>query len=62
MDGFCYRVGAGLHQALEIHATGLASDRVFTIQPGGLADGSRWSARVKGADHRVNAPLTLHPE
>ena len=28
--------GAGLHQALEIHATKLGSDRVFTIQPGGL--------------------------
>ena len=53
---------SGLHQALEIQATGVGSDRVFTIQPGGLAAGSRWSARVKGADHRVNAHPTLPPE
>ena len=31
-------------------------------QLGGLADGSRWSTRVKGADHRADAPPTLHPE
>ena len=40
--------GAGLHQALEIHAARLSSDRVFTIQPGGLTAGSRWSVRAKG--------------
>ncbi len=28
----------------------------------GLAAGSRWSARVKGADHRVNERKALHPE
>ena len=27
---------AGRHQALEIHGARLSSDRVFTIQPGGL--------------------------
>src|ERR1035438_7447308 len=30
--------------------------------PAGLADGSRWSARLNRADHRVNASELLHPE
>ena len=35
---------------------------VSAIHPAGLTAGSRWSARVKGADHRVNAHKALHPE
>jgi hypothetical protein len=30
--------------------------------PAGLAAGSRWSVRAKGADHRVNVRKALHPE
>jgi len=49
----------GLHQALEIHATKLGSDRVFTIQPGGLT-AEPVVGQGKGADHRSITHLTLH--
>ena len=53
----------GLHQALEIHTTGIGSDLTFGNQPGRVwqpvADGRPWG---KGADHRADAHQALHPE
>ena len=43
-----FRFPLGPLSGFEIRATGIGSDRVFTIQPGGLGAGSRWSVRVKG--------------
>ena len=46
-----------------IHRLSWAGDRKHPAQPVNKpGEPIRWSARVKGADHRVNAPLTLHPE
>jgi hypothetical protein len=41
---------------------GLVPSSFSETNPAGLAAGSRWSARVKWADHRVNAHTAPHPE
>ncbi len=54
----CARAGQGCIKLLRSMRQGWVPISLSETNPAGLAAGSRWSARAKGADHRVNADKT----
>jgi hypothetical protein len=55
----CARAGQGCIKLLRSMRQGWVLISLSETNPAGLAAGSRWSARAKGADHRVNAVVSL---